>query len=478
MTGSGAGAQSLRANVRKVLGGAALLASAQVLSRLIAMVFTLVIARLMSVSDFGTLNFALSMVVIFALVQDLGISRTVVKEIARRPEDAALWIGRLLPAKLVLSSIAAFAMPVAAAMAGYDGSSVVVLVVGASMLPSAAVWLLLENATQGVGAIRLLARVTISNAALQTTLGLAAAWMGRGDPRVLVAAMVVANVLGTVILWRLLVRRIGPIVPAFDLAFSRRTIAASLPYLSVAIAVAAIGRVEVLMLARLAGDAQAGVFAAAFKLFEAALFVLYSTQIAMNPILARLVAGERPDLERWLDWEFGVLAALAVPACAGAYLLAGPLIQLLYPQGYAEAGDVLRVLLSALPIVAMQVFTAGVLVLTDGQRAVLALNLAVIAAQVVLAWALIPRFGALGAALGLVGSQLVAAALGVALISRRVAGPSAFAGFRRMVVVSVAAVAAGWAVRAAAGDLSGVAAAVAVVACCIPFSNVRLLPPR
>jgi len=232
------------------------------------------------------------------------------------------------------------------------------------------------------------------------------------------------------------------------------------------------------MLARLAGDAQAGVFAAAFKLFEAALFVLYSTQIAMNPILARLVAGERPDLERWLDWEFGVLAALAVPACAGAYLLAGPLILLLYPQGYAEAGDVLRVLLSALPIVAMQVFTAGVLVLTDGQRAVLALNLAVIASQVVLAWALIPRFGALGAALGLVGSQLAAAALGLALISRRVAGPSAFAGFRRMVVVSVAAVAAGWTVRAAAGDLPGVAAAVAVVACCIPFSSVRLLPPR
>lgn len=478
MTAGRADPPSLRERARGVLGGAVVLASAQIVSRLVMMVFTLAIARLMTVADFGLMNLALSVVVIFALVQDLGISRTVVKQIARRPEDAAEWIGRLVPAKVLLACIAAVAMFAFAATSGYSGSIVTLFMVAACVLPSAAVWLLLENATQAVGAVRLLAVVTVTNAVLQAGLGLAAALVGQGDPRWLVAAMGAANLLSTVILWRLLVPRVGPITPMLDFVFARKTIAASLPYLSVAIAVAALGRVELLLLARLAGEVPAGIFAAAFKIFEAALFVLYATQIAMNPILARLVTGDRPPLERWLNWEFGALTSFIVPAGACAYMLAGPLIGLLYPPDYAAAGDVLAVLLAALPIVGLQVFAAGVLMLTDRQGAVMMLNLAVLAAQAGLSLILIPSFGALGAALALACSQGFAAILGLALIARRVAGPPAFDSLLRMLAVSAVAVAAGLAIRAAAGDLSGIAVAIAVVACCVPFAHVRLMPPH
>jgi O-antigen/teichoic acid export membrane protein len=478
MTDNNADPTSLRASARGVLGGAALLASAQIVSRLFTMLFTLAIARLMSVADFGLMNLALSMVVVFALVQDLGISRTVVKEIARRPEEAALWIGRLVPAKLALACIAAVAMPTLAALSGYGNSMVSLLMVAACMLPSGAVWLLLENATQAVGAVRLLAGVTVTNAALQTGIGLVAALTGGGNPLVLVIAMGTANLLSTVILWRLLARRVGPIRLVLDLAFSRRTIAASLPYLAVAVAVAALGRVELLLVARIAGEVPAGLFAAAVKIFEAALFILYATQIAMNPTLARLVTGDRSVLERWLNWEFGALAASIVPVGACAYLLGGPLISLLYPAGYAAAGGVLTVLVAALPIVGLQVFTAGVLMLTDRQAAVLSLNLAVLAAQVGLSMALIPAYGALGAAAALACSQGFAAILGLTLIARRHAGPAAFTSLLRMLGASAIAVAAGLAVRAFAGDLPGIATAIALVALCMPYAKVRLLPPN
>lgn len=462
-----------------MLGSAAVLASAQLVSRAVAMLFTLVIARLMSVADFGAMNFALSMVVVVALLQDLGLSRTVVKEVARRPEDAALWIGRLLPTKLLLAGVAALAMPSLAGLAGYETSMVTLLVVAACMLPSGAIWLLLENATQAVGATRLLAAVTLGNAALQTGLGLAAAFGAGGDPRLLVAAMVVANVASTTILWRALVRRIGPIRPSLDWAFARQTIATSLPYLVVAVAVAALGRLELMLLARLGGDVQAGVFSAALKLFEAALFVLYAMQIALNPVMAKLVVSDRAGLERWLDWEFGLLAASIVPVAAAAYLLAGPLISLLYPPGFEAAGAVLAVLVAGLPIVGLQVFTAGVLMLTDHRKPVLLLNLAVLAAQVVLTSLLAPRFGAFGAAVALVCSQGVAAAIGVALIvGLRVAGAPAFGGLVRMLAASAVAVGAGLGTRAAVGDAAGIAVAVVVVTLCAPLARLRLKPPR
>lgn len=469
---------SLGARARGVLRGAALLASAQLLARLFTMVFTLVVARLMSVEDFGAMNFALSALVVFALIQDLGISRTVVKEIARRPEDAAVWLGRLLPAKLLLGVVAAFLLPLLAGVAGFGASTVLLLGVAACLLPAGAVWLLFENATQGIGAVRLLAGVTVSNAVLQTVLGLAAALASEGNPRALVAAMGVANVLSTLILWRLLSRRVGPIRPTFDVAFLRQTIVSSLPYLSVAVAVAALGRIEFLLLARISGDTQAGIFAAAFKLFEALLFVLYATQIAMNPILAKFVVGDRVSLDRWLNWEFGVVVACIVPACILSAWLAEPVIGLLYPSDYAAAGAVLGVLASALPIVALQVFSSGVLILTDRQTEVMALNFAVLAAQVTFSLLLIPAHGAVGAALALACSQGVAAFLGMALLARGVAGPAAFSSLWRMLAGTAVAIGAGLATRAASNDLFGIAVALVVVACCLPLARVRLLPPH
>jgi O-antigen/teichoic acid export membrane protein len=460
-----------------VLGGAALLATAQIVSRAITMVFTLVVARLMSVGDFGAMNLALTLVVVFALLQDLGLSRTVVKEVARQPQDAAEWIGRLVTAKLLLALLAALALPLLAAMAGYDGSLVLLLVVAATMLPGAAVWLLLENATQAVGAVRLLAGITVFNAALQTALGLAAAVTSDGDPRALVAAMAVSGLVSTALLWRRLVRHVGPIRPSFDRVFVRRTIVASLPYLSVAFAVAALGRVELILLARLEGDAAAGVFAAAFKLFEAALFVLYAMQIAMNPVLARLVLGERAALERWLGWEFGLLAAGVVPLAVAAAWLATPLIALLYPPDYAEAGTVLAVLVAALPVVGLQVFTAGVLVLTDRRREVFLLNLAVLAAQVVIALLLIPPLGAPGAAVALACSQAVAALLGVALVRRHLVGAAAFSGALRVLAVAVAALAAGLAVRQGAGDAAAAGVALLLWAAGLALVRFRARPP-
>lgn len=479
MTASGAVVESpsLGRSARNVLGGAALLASAQIGSRLLTMLFTLVIARLMSVEAFGSLNLALSTVVVVALIQDLGLSRTVVKEIARRPEDAGTWIGALVPVKLALAVVAAVATPLIFAALGFSTGSVAVIAAASAMLPSAAVWLLLENATQAVGATRLLAGITLLNAAIQTVLGLAVAVLADGSPAVLAAALAAANLLSTCVLWKLLSARVQGIRPRIDPIFARRAIVASLPYLGVAVGVAALGRIELLMVGRLAGEAEAGTFAAAFKIFEAALFVVYAIQIAMNPVMAKLVSGARDGLDRWIDWELAVVAAAIVPAGVAAYLLAGPVIGLLYPPAYAPAGTVLAVLLGVMPVVAVQVFTAGALMLTDRQGAMFVVNVVVIAAQFVLAALFIPRLGALGAAVSLAISQALAAAIGLALLGRWLVNAGAFAGAARALVAGMVAVAVGGAALAAGGPTIGIATALIVLALALTRARLRLLPP-
>ncbi|MFC7540079.1 oligosaccharide flippase family protein [Siccirubricoccus deserti] len=248
--------EPLRRTAGRVLQGAAVLAASQIASRAIGMVFTLTLAHLLSIEDFGTYNLALSAIVIAGMAQDLGLSRSVVKEVARARAEAAEWVGRLAPLKLGLGVIAALLLPGAAALAGYGPGVVGILAIVALLLPAANLWLLLENAGQGLHAIRLLATGYLANTLLQSGLGLVAALATGGDLRVVAAALVVASLLNTALMWRLLTGVAGPVRLRLDLAFCRRVLGQSLPYLGVALATVALGRLEPLLLGRLANESR------------------------------------------------------------------------------------------------------------------------------------------------------------------------------------------------------------------------------
>jgi O-antigen/teichoic acid export membrane protein len=313
---------------------------------------------------------------------------------------------------------------------------------------------------------------------LQSGLGLVAALATGGDLRAVAGALVVAGLLNAALMWRLLSRVAGPIRLRIDPGFWRRVLGESLPYLGVALATVALGRVEPLLLGLLADEAEVARFVAAFKLFEAALFVVYSAQIAMNATVARLILHDRPGFGRWFGWELSLAAALLLPALVFGWLAAGPVIGLLFPPAYAAAAAPLAVLLATLPVTALQVLAGGALMLTDRQGAVLVLNLGVVAAQLALNLLLIPAHGALGAALAVAGSQALAALAGIALAGHWLLPEwRALAPFGQVLLVQAVAAAGGLAAGAAAGALAGVATALLLLVASYGAIRLRLLPP-
>ncbi|MFC7540080.1 polysaccharide biosynthesis C-terminal domain-containing protein [Siccirubricoccus deserti] len=213
-------------------------------------------------------------------------------------------------------------------------------------------------------------------------------------------------------------------------------------------------------------------------MFEAALFIIYSAQIAMNATVARLIQHDRAGFGRWFGWELSLAAALLLPALVFGLLAAGPLIGLLFPAAYAAAAAPLAVLLATLPVTALQALAAGALMLTDRQGAVLLLNALVVTAQLALNLLLIPGHGALGAALAVAGSQALAALAGIALAGHwLLPGWRALRPLGRVLLVQAVAAAAGLAARAVAGELVGVAVALLLLIAGCGAIRLRLLPP-
>lgn len=469
--------KDLRSTATRVYRGAALLAAAQFTSRGIGLMYTLLLARILSIGDFGIYNLVLALIVIGGLLQDLGLSRTIVKEVARKPAVWREWTEKLLPLKLALGLGATILLPLGALLAGYAWNIVVFVALGALILPGTNIWLLFENVAQGRNAIAVLAQAYIVNTAFQAGLGIAAALL-TGDLPVVVIAMIVGNILSTAFLGLALRRHAGPFAARLDLSFCRASLRASLPYLGIGIVAAAAGRAEALLLGRLANETEVALFVVGYKFFETLLFAIHTFQTAINPSIARALTDDRHLLSALFAWQVSAALAVAIPGALCLMLAAGPLIAVLFPPSFAAAVPVTAVLFAAVPCAAVQVFGSGILMLTNRQHATMVLLTAVLLGEIVLNLLLIPMEGALGAAIAVAVSQAIGAAGTVIVVCRWLLPDSrVYKALGRVGLAFAAALAAGFGCLSATGLAVAAGAAIAVYVAILAGLGIGILPP-
>ena len=439
--------------IRGLIGSGLLLLGAQILSRLIGLMLTMYLAHSLTLKDFGIYNICISFIVILGLLQDAGISRTVIKEISRKPSSAADWVGRLVVPKVGVACLAAALAPIIGYIVGYDLRTTAALALAGLILPATNAWTLIENAAQGLPAPRLLAWLYVTVAALQVGFGVAAVFLTHGSLFAALAAAGAASVVTAVLSYVAFNARHTRIVVRLDPQFWSSVVRKSLPYVAAGVSSAAIGRVEIMLLGEFGGQAEAALFVAAFKIFEAALFVVYAMQVAMTAPVARLIQHDRKRFGRLFGWQIGLAASALLPAFIAAHFLAPIVIHLLFPPSYASAAVLLLVLGCVLPVAAIHVFAAGAMMLTDRQAAVSVVQIAVLCLQIGLNALLAPRMGALGATLALGLSQAAAAAAFTALAVRWVAPDRLpLVMLAQVLLVSALSAAMGFCVKSFVGD--------------------------
>jgi O-antigen/teichoic acid export membrane protein len=166
-------------------------------------------------------------------------------------------------------------------------------------------------------------------------------------------------------------------------------------------------RVELLVIFGLRGPREAGLFGAALKFVE-----------SLNAVPAAIAGGAMPALTREALRGTGLVRArtaatvalLAVPGAAGLALLA-PGVSALLGSAYADAAAPLRVLAPALVALFLNTVLLHALIAAGRAEALPKLTALRVLAAAVFAFALVPRFGVTGAALGFLLSELILGAL-------------------------------------------------------------------
>lgn len=152
-------------------------------------------------------------------------------------------------------------------------------------------------------------------------------------------------------------------------------------------------RIDSVMLGLLRGDMDVAIYNVAYKLMEGAIFVPGVIMLVFFPQLAR------PGMFKKIFGELlFALVMLGLAASAALYLFSPGLVRMIYGAGFETSGSVLRILSLALfPIFLGHLVTQS-LVSRDMHGAYLLAALTGTILNIMLNFALIPRFGATGAA--------------------------------------------------------------------------------
>jgi O-antigen/teichoic acid export membrane protein len=194
----------------------------------------------------------------------------------------------------------------------------------------------------------------------------------------------------------------------FDAALARDMLVRRWPTMAAAFCVAIYLRAGPVMLGWFHSSAEVGVFGAANRLAEVVYFLPTAIVASVTPLVMRFHERSAEEFERALLGVGTLLTWLGVIIALATILVAGPLVSRLYSQEFASAAPVLIVLVAAYPIVfgtsANGIWTT---MLNHERAAFVRLFASAVLCVAMNLW-LIPRFGALGAAYGLVGAQFAA----------------------------------------------------------------------
>jgi O-antigen/teichoic acid export membrane protein len=371
-----------------------------ILARIVAFIGTAYLARTLGSYAFGIVGFATTITAFLAIAVRNAFDPVGAREVARTPAAASpLAAGvAVIKAAIVMLAIIALAL-VAAALDKPAEVKLVVLLSGLTLLPLAVDtrWVYRGLArNRWVGASMVLAQIiyvlcllTVVKAPADVLWVLPALALGE-----LVGACYLALPLLREWNWKVDLER------AWNILRSSGFLVAS------SILGALTRTVDVILIALLLGEAQVGLYSAAYRI----CFLLAALALALHsaylPRLARAAADSIETTTALTQRAFQSAASLAVPCAIGGWILAGPMLENLFGEPFTPARNSLRLLLVAMGILFLDGVLLQILVVFDRTRPELLIRGIAAGLNLVLNLLWIPRYGIEGAAMATVLAEI------------------------------------------------------------------------
>jgi len=382
----------------KVAKNTAYLLTAFVGQKVLAFVYFTIVARWVGVEGSGRYFVALSFTTIFSIFVDLGLSNVLVREVAKVPDEAKKLLSNVLGIKVVLSVLTVAAVFVTARLLRFPEQTRLMIGIASVVMVLDSIHLVFYAVMRGFQNLRYEAVGMISGQAVIITAGLIFIFSGLPLP-----FLVVALICGSTwnVLWSgtRLVKYYG-IRPrlSLDPAVARFYWQVTVPFALAGIFSRVYSYIDSVMLSRMVSETAVGFYGAAYKITFAFQFLPMGLAAAVYPAMSGYYVSDRGRLGRVLVTSLRYLMLAVLPLTTGIFVLASPVIRLVYGPAFAGSVAPLQILIFSL-IPAFLYWPAGSLLNACDRQAknTMVMGLTMVS-NVFLNIFLLPRYGAVGAA--------------------------------------------------------------------------------
>lgn len=369
------------------------------------------VARYLGQQGFGLLSYALAFVGIFSALTPLGMDALAVREIIREPGQGGGWVGTVVGFRAAAAGVFALLGVLLIAVLR-PGDVEAWLVVG--ILSLGTVFQALDSGELWFQAHTQMRRLVLPRLGLMLAINALKVFCILRGAGVAWFACLTALEQGVsgILTWLLARRSLGAQNRlSFELTRGWSLLRECWPLAVSALAVVLYMKLSQLVVGQLMGDASLAIYAAAIRIPEAALFLPVILSSSLLPALLRSRARGAGPYRRARLRFFRLHALLATAICLPLTFGAPWIVRWLFGPAYAAAAPIMAVYAWSLLFVFIGVARAQHLL--NERLTQLPLWFSVLGLAVSLAgcFLLIPRWGAMGAAIATVGSQCVSAFL-------------------------------------------------------------------
>lgn len=390
-----------------VFKNAAWIIACKIIQSLINLVIGLLTVRYLGPSNYGSLTYVMSVVAFTMPIMQLGLNQTLVKEFVQSSNQEGTILGTALVTNMLSSAICMIGSVafVAIANAGEKESLLVCVLYSFTLLFQA------TEMTQFWFQSKLLSKYpSIASLCAYMVVALYKTYLlvtGKG-----VVLFALSNVLEYFLISVILIsfyKKIGKQPLSFNRRIAREMLSRSKHYIIPSLMVMVFQHTDRIMIRLMIGEAETGFYSAAITCIGMSAFVFSAVIDTARPVILeekeKSAALDCAQYEKRVIQLYSIITCLSLTQSVFMTLLAKPIVFLLYGKAYAKTAGILSV---AVWYVTFSYYGSvrNVWILAEGkQKYLLGINVAGALANVMLNYALIPVWGAVGAALASLFTQ-------------------------------------------------------------------------
>lgn len=360
--------------------------------------YFIAVARLLGDEHYGLYMTGAAVVGMTSVFMELGLTQYVERALAQDRSRLGVLLGNLIALRLVLAIVGLVAIPLTAALVGYDSTIVrVTALIAGTFIPSAFLYplsILITSAER----YDLSAPLQIAAQLIANLCGLVALLAGFGLSGLLLAGYIALPAQIVLTIWTIRRHNLGPI----RLQIRPRTwpalLGAALPFGLTSLALSFNFNADTAILGRLVEPSHVGWYNVAYGLVFRLVALADGILLTMTVSLAREQVHNPAAVRAWSAAALRWLLLFALPSAVGLSLLATPIMALLYGPEFAAAAPLLALIAWDIPLVLFTAFCGNLSAAVGRERPAAAIYLLSAGLNFGLNLTFIPIYGVVAAA--------------------------------------------------------------------------------